>query len=296
MLPELELLIPYARYAVIIISVLVVAYASSRLFRMVFRKVADKTAGKNEEDTTNYRFLQNAVTAFIYTIALIVILYSIPQLRAYGVTLFAGAGVVTIVLGFASQEALSNIVGGIFIVIFKPFRIKDIVQIGTNTGVIEDITLRHTVIKDWDNKRIIIPNSTISRETIINWNVADPRICNRIEVGISYDSDLDLAKTILAEEAIKHPLHIDVRTPQDIADGKPQILIRLVNFAESSIMLRVFIWTKDPVSGFELKSDYLSAVKKRFDAEGIEIPFPYRTLVFKNQPPADGSDHSTNPG
>lgn len=296
MLQELEPLIPYARYAVIIVSILIVAYLSSRLFRMVFRKVADKTAGKSEEDTTNYRFLQNAVTAFIYTIALIVILYSIPQLRAYGVTLFAGAGVLTIVLGFASQEALSNIVGGVFIVIFKPFRIKDIVQIGANTGVIEDITLRHTVIKDWDNKRIIIPNSTISRETIINWNVADPKICNRIEVGISYDSDLDLAKSILAEEAMKHPLCIDVRTPQDITNGKPKVLVRVVSFAESSIVLRAFIWTQDPASGFELKSDYLSAIKKRFDAEGIEIPFPYRTLVFKNQDPDNGNDHSTNPG
>ena len=103
----------------------------------------------------------------IYTIGIIAIVYSIPSVNHIGKTLFAGAGIFSTILGFASQQAFSNIMGGIFLVLFKPFRIGDLIKVGTlNEGYVEDITLRHTVIKDFDNKRIVFPNSLISTETI----------------------------------------------------------------------------------------------------------------------------------
>ena len=103
----------------------------------------------------------------IYTIGIIAIVYSIHSVNHIGKTLFAGAGIFSAILGFASQQAFSNIIGGIFLVLFKPFRIGDLIKVGTlNEGYVEDITLRHTVIKDFGNKRIVIPNLLISTETI----------------------------------------------------------------------------------------------------------------------------------
>ena len=142
-------------------------------------------------------------------------------------------------LVFASQAAFSNIVSGIFIVIFKPFRVSDIVRISNlYSGTIEDITLRHTVIRDFENKRLIIPNSVISTETIHNFNIVDEKICNFIIIGISYDSDVDLAMEIMREEATAHPNFIDNRTDEDKEKGTPAVVMRLVEFAESSVNIR----------------------------------------------------------
>ena len=103
----------------------------------------------------------------IYTIGIIAIIYSIPSVNHIGKTLFVLTTASSAILGFASQQAFSNIMDGIFLVLFKPFRIGDLTKVGTlNEGYVEDITLRNTVIKDFGNKRIVIPNLLISTETI----------------------------------------------------------------------------------------------------------------------------------
>lgn len=93
--------------------------------------------------------------------------YETNALRTVATSLLAGAGILAVAVGFASQQALSNIVSGIMIVIFKPFRVNDRLNIGTTfNGIVEDITLRHTVIRDFENKRIIVPNMVISQECL----------------------------------------------------------------------------------------------------------------------------------
>lgn len=82
---------------------------------------------------------------------------------------------------------------------------------------------------------------------------------------------------------MKHPNFIDNRTKEDIAAGEPPVIVRLMEFAESSIQLRANVWSKGPLEGFDLKYDINRTIKKRFDREGIEIPFPYRTIVYKEK-------------
>lgn len=102
-----------------------------------------------------------------------------------------------------------------------------------------------------------------------------------IEIGISYDSDLELATAIIQEESVKHPICIDVRTKKEIEDGDPQVIVRVMSFGDFSVNLRASVWMKNPEFGRKMHSDINTAIKKRFDMEGIEIPFPYRTIVFK---------------
>ena len=177
----------------------------------------------------------------VFLTAFILIFYMIPGLRDYGVTLFAGAGVLAAIVGFASQSAFSNIIGGIFLVIFKPFRVDDLISVGTNTGRVEDITLRHTVIRNFENRRIVIPNSIISNETIINSTIVEEKICQFFEIGISYDSDVDKAMEILREEAMRHPNTIDNRTEEDIEKNTPVVEVRVIGFGDSSVNLRAWI-------------------------------------------------------
>jgi small-conductance mechanosensitive channel len=214
--------------------------------------------------------------------ALTIIIYQYPSVRAFAVGLFAGAGILAVIIGFASQQAFSNMVSGIFIVIFRPFRVGDWIKIGTDkSGIVADITLRHTVIRDFENKRIIIPNSVISSEIIINSSIDDQKIRRHIEFGISYDSDVDKAIAIIQEEAMKHPYFLDNRTKEERKNNEPAVLARLIGFGDSSINLRTYVWSKDPAKSFDLHTDLNRIVKKRFDEEGIEIPFPYRTIVYK---------------
>jgi small conductance mechanosensitive channel len=186
-------------------------------------------------------------------------------------------------VGFASQSAFSNIISGIFIVIFRPFSVGDRVRIGTlYTGDVEDITLRHTVIKDFENRRIVIPNSVMNNETIINSTMEDQKVCMFIEIGITFDSDIDRAFYIMQDEAIKHPKCIDNRTAEEKSNDHPQVEVRLISFTDSGQQLRAYAWAENPSAGFDLKCDLLKSIKERFDQEGIAIAYPHRTIYIKD--------------
>lgn len=274
----------YLNTAIYVIVVFFAAYILLKILRAILNKFIRKSSGDLKVDPTQFKFLNNALGMVIFFTALAIVFMTIPKLRSLGVTIFAGAGILAAIVGFASQAAFSNIVSGIFIVIFKPFRVGDIIKISNlYSGIVEDITLRHTVISDFENKRLIIPNSVISAETIHNANIVDNKVCNHIWYGISYDSDVDLATRIIQEEAMKHHHYIDNRKEEEIEAGEPEVMVRLMEFAESSIQLRASVWTEGPLEGFDLKCDINRTIKKRFDSEGIEIPFPYRTIVYKEK-------------
>jgi len=109
----------------------------------------------------------------------------------------------------------------------------------------------------------------------------DERICNCLDIGISYDSDIDRAMEIMREQAMAHPNFIDGRSEQEKAKGSPEVVTRVIGFGDSSVNLRAFIWTMDHSAGYILKTDLYKSVKEQFDKHGIEIPYPYRTIVQK---------------
>ncbi len=262
------------------------SYVLVRLGKLVIRRHIRKAysdPSDTEVPATSLNFFYNTFSFLVYTVAVMAIIYTIPPFKNIGKTLFAGAGIFAAIVGFASQQAFSNIIGGIFLVLFKPFRVGDLIRVGQiNEGYVEDITLRHTVIKDFENKRIVIPNALISTETIHNATIKDPRVMNRIPFGISYDSNVDLAISIIKKHAVKHDLHMDYRSEFDKKEGVPEVDVRVISWDDSSITLRAYIWTDSQHDGFMLKTDLYKSVKKDFEENGIEIPFPHRTIVYKN--------------
>jgi small conductance mechanosensitive channel len=265
------------------IIVFLVAFILSKIFKFTVGRFIRAAAAKLNVDHTRYKFFKNAIDFIIYLIAVIVIFKSIPALSTYGNTLLTGAGVLAAIVGFASQSAFSNIISGVFLVIFRPFSVGDRVQIGQlYAGNIEDITLRHTVIRNFENRLIIIPNSVINNETIINSTLAKENVTMFIEIPISFTSNMDRAMHIMAEEAMKHPDCKDNRTPEEKKNGEPQVIVRVISITDYSVILRANVWVDGPSSGFVLKCDLLKSIKQRFDAEGIEIP--YRTVSLKDYP------------
>lgn len=271
------------RYWIAVILIALFAFLLARILKRALKRYFKKVGSEELDHQTNFVFLANGINFIFFLAAIILIFYTIPPFRALGLTLFAGAGIFAAIIGFASQAAFSNIIGGIFIVIFKPYRVGDMIKVGNiEWGMVEDITLRHTVIRSFQNERYIIPNSTMSTENILNASIGESKNCMFIEMGISYDSDVDLAMKIMKAEASKHPSCRDFRTKEEIAAGKELVITRLIGFGDSSVNLRAYVWADDPISGFIMKTELFKSIKARFDAEGIEIPFPYRTIVYKD--------------
>jgi len=183
-------------------------------------------------------------------------------------------------------------ISGVFIVIFKPFRVNDRLTIRDNlSGVVEDITLRHTVIRDYQNRRVIVPNSIISDEVLVNADFGDNKICKHFHFGISYGSDVKKARQIVQEEAMKHPNFMDGRSPEEIESGVHPVSVRVLQWGESSIDMRAWLWAEDFSAAFVMSCELYERVKERFDAEGIEIPFPYRNVVHHYPKKEEGLMH-----
>ena len=267
----LEIMIP-------VLIVLLTPLVAKLVDRAFFHLEETPLAGK-KIDVTKQRMVRSIVRVLIYLSGLGFLFYSIPPLRALSVGLFAGAGILGIVIGLAAQDSLANLVAGVTLAMFQPFRLGDRLKIAGEYGVVEDITLRHTVINTWENKRVIIPNHIISKESIVNYTIKDRKILKSLDVSISYDSDMALARKIMVEEAKKHRDFLFVEKTPDIP------IVRLREFGESGINLRLLFWAKDFVTGVKMKYDIVEGVKKRFDKEGVEIPFPYRTVVYKKDLP-----------
>ena len=262
------------------ISVLAIAFVASRIIRSVVGRFIRGAAHKLKVDPTRYNFFKNAVDFIIFLIAAIIIFRSIPSFRAMGTTLLTGAGVLAAIVGFASQSAFSNIISGLFLVIFKPFRVGDRVKIGQlYLGDVEDITLRHTIIKDFENKRVVIPNAVISNETVINSTITDEKICVFIEVPVAFSTDLNKAMAIIQKTGSDHPFCIDNRSPEELTAGDQVVMVRVITYSELGIQLRGYVWAETPTKAFELKCAVLKSVQEQFIKEKIEFGYPGRILI-----------------
>lgn len=287
------------------VGTILVARTVNHLMESYFKKAS----GKLHMDITSFRMFKHITVAAIYFLGLIVIIFTIPDLRSLSIALFSGAGLAAIVIGFAAQSTLSNIIAGISLSLFQPFRVGDRLNILNEYGKVTDLNLRHTVIITWDNRRLIIPNSIISNEAIINWTIEDPAVIWTIDIGISYDSDISLARKIMIEEARKNPLVMPPQTleysivkpsflkPETIANGlmnltalhtvdpdfkeRGEVKVYVTELGDFAVNLCLYVWFKDRSDAYSSGCEIREAIKRRFDSEGIEIPFPYRTIVYK---------------
>ncbi|ELY61228.1 mechanosensitive ion channel MscS [Natronolimnohabitans innermongolicus JCM 12255] len=181
----------------------------------------------------------------------------------------AAAG--TLALGLASQNVIANFVAGMFIYVDKPFRIGDWIEWddGTYAGTVEDISLRVTRVRTFDNELLTVPNSNLTESTLKN-PVDGNRLRMKFVFGIGYDDDIEQASEIIVDEAKRHPEIMDDPAPS----------VRLTELGDSDVGLQSRIWIDNPSRAdfVRIRGEYVTEVKKRFDEEGIDIPYPVRTL------------------
>ncbi|GAD53834.1 small-conductance mechanosensitive channel [Halarchaeum acidiphilum MH1-52-1] len=185
------------------------------------------------------------------------------------VALATVAAAATLAIGLAMQDVLANFVAGVFIYTDRPFRLGDWIEWDGNSGIVEDISLRVTRVRTFDNELLTVPNSNLTDGVIKN-PVAKDRLRVQFLFGIGYDDDIDEATEIIVEEAEKR---------DDIMDD-PGVTVRLTELADSYVGLKSRFWIADPSRADFVKTrgEYVQTVKERFDEAGIDIPYPTRTL------------------
>jgi small conductance mechanosensitive channel len=181
------------------------------------------------------------------------------------------AAAAALAVGIAMQSVISNFIAGVFIFTERPFKIGDWIewQDGEYSGVVEDISLRITRVRTFDNELITVPNANLTDNAVKN-PVAKDKLRQKFVFGIGYDDDIGQASEIIIEEAKAHDEILEEPSPQ----------VRLTELNDSDVGLQSRFWIADPARAdfVRIRGEYVRRVKERFDREGIDIPYPSRTL------------------
>ncbi len=221
---------------------------------------------------TTYAFIRRLALAIAAILGVSAAIFSaFPWMGGLIASIFIAAGFASIVIGLAAQTSLSNIIAGMVIAASQPFRIGDAISFRNEFCFVEDIKLIHTTLRTWDNRRLMVPNSLFLSEVVTNYSAEDPTMLVPIYVQVSYESDLDKAMEIMRQVALRHP---DCMPTADL----PSVVV--MDYGESGINLRLLSRAKDQPTAFKMARDILYQIKKEFDANGIEIPYPRRYLIL----------------
>ncbi|MCZ4288598.1 mechanosensitive ion channel family protein [Hoeflea alexandrii] len=247
----------------------------SHLLRRAIHLVVERDHD-NRLDRMSIAFLSKVASAFVWIMILMFYAHMIPALDRLATALLASVSVASVVFGLAAQSTLSNFVAGFSLIFYRPFRLGDKLQInapgGIETGVVEDVSLGYTMLKTFDNRRVIISNASISSATMINLSAKEQRTMAVIPISIGYDCDIDEARALIIEVA------------SGLSDIEEVVGCPVTNLGASSVDLSLRVWCGDSGVAAGVKNSMLEAVKKRFDAAGIEIPYAYQNVVVKQLP------------
>lgn len=230
-------------------------------------KLLTKGRFAEKNDKTVVTVLSHFVSAALYVLLVVIIIGILGVPTASVITVIASAGVA---IGLALQGALSNIAGGIMILILRPFRVGDFIDVAGKSGTVTDVGIFYTTLTTGDNKVITIPNGTVMGDTITNVSVKDTRRVD-FAFSVAYGTDVEKVKSILLEEANNHAL--------TLKDPAPFCRLSVQNASSLDFVLRVWVKSGDY---WTVNFDLLETLTKRFEKEGIEIPFNQLDVNIKN--------------
>ncbi|MCL7410818.1 MAG: mechanosensitive ion channel family protein [Methanosarcinaceae archaeon] len=245
--------------ATILIAVLIGKVISIRLRRSFKEKI-------------NKKHLDIIIKIVQYSFIIFVLLiFVLPILGVQPSSLLVSGSIAGLVIGFASQSIVSNLISRLFLMIERPIKVGDNVNISGVMGTVEDISIISTIIRNYDRLYIRMPNETVFTNTITNY-VAN--VARRFEyvVGIRYSDDADMAIGIIKELIEAHPFALKSPVPQAFVD----------NLGDNSVNIIVRIWSPS-TEWYGVKMELLWVIKKTLEENGIEIAFSQRTMWFANE-------------
>lgn len=251
------------------------------LINKVVDKLIDRTIRRKRKKnvTTLLMFIKKVKKLIIYSLMTLMVMGQFEAFHKFSVTLLSGLGIGSVVLGLAAQESLKNFFGSFALVIGDAFEVGDFIEctsLGVS-GTVEDITMRHTIIKTINNRRIIIPNSQMNSYAIENFDFKDNESIKFVYFSVAYEADIDKAISIIKDEMSKlyHPSSKEKN--KDVEFPK----VRVYSWEDSGIKLRAWVWGSSVGEVYENMYKLNYEIKKRFDKEGIEIPYPHVVAIRK---------------
>lgn len=257
----ISLVMAYApKLLLAIITLIVGMWLINRMIGIMDKKLGAK-------DPTLNKFLCGLIGAILKIMLLISVVGMIGVETTSFIAVIGAAG---LAIGLALQGSLANFAGGVLILIFKPFKVGDTIEAQGYLGAVAEIQILYTVVNTFDNRRIVIPNGSLSNATLVNVSIYDKRRCD-MTFGIHYDDDIDKAKAIL-----KRLFDEDERSLQDPA---PRICVGSLGDNSVNLIFRPWVPTDDL---WPYYWDMHEKVKKAFDEADITIPFPQRDVHVYN--------------
>jgi small conductance mechanosensitive channel len=246
-------------YGVIVAAV---AWILGRAVHLAVHQRLDQ-AQADGADPTGIRFLGQLGKLVVYIAAFVCYTHLVPALQKLGTAWLASVGVVSVVVGLAAQSTLSNLVSGISLVLYRPFKIGDRVQVaaptGTEIGVVESIDLGYTTLRTADGRRLVIPNATIASQTSINLSQSHPNTPCGVTLTVAPGSDVGQARIIIFDTAKSLPKIASV-------DG-----CLVTGVSSQGTALTLSATCANPGDAAQIKSDLLENIQKQFSAAGIKV-------------------------
>ncbi|QWC20837.1 mechanosensitive ion channel family protein [Halorubrum sp. 2020YC2] len=253
-----------------------------RLGRSVVTRAVESSLKRRDFDETLVGFAVSMTVGVmtVFAAALAAAIAGFGSVLAAFATL---GGALTLAIGFAAQDLIANFVAGVFVIKDKTFTVGDWIEWNGNDGVVREIHLRVTKLDTLDNQLMTVPNSDLANAAVIN-NVANDRRRVSIEFGVEYDEDITRARNAIVEEGARIDGVLDV----------PKPTAPLAELGDSAVVLSGRVWIDPAENSYSaVRSQFAEAVKRRFDAEGIDIPYPNAelsgSLDVTNVAPVEGS-------
>jgi len=254
--------------AAVFVVVSVVLYALGKLLVVPLFDSVLQRRGVDEHARKPLRLVASGTTVFV-AVGLAFALAGFGNILLALATVAAAA---TLAIGFALQDVIRNFVAGMFIYTDKPFRSGDWIEWGDNSGYVQEIGLRVTRVRTFDNEHLTVPNAQLTDDVIKNYD-KNRKLRLKFTFRISFRDDIDQATDIILDEA---------RTQEGVlADPEPSV--KLIELNESSFGLQSRIWIADPGQSdfLGIRGQFVQAVTERFEHEGVTIPYPHRTIDGK---------------
>ena len=251
-----------------LLSVLIIIFVT-KLILWLIKKALFRKQKPNKIELGNIYALYQIIKYVIWVIAFGLILES---LGIKVTVLIAGSAALLVGVGLGLQQTFNDIISGIILLSERTIKVGDILEIDDDVVTIQNIGLRTSSGLNRDEISIIIPNSAITTNKVINWSHQSMKTRFRINVGVAYGSNVDLVMKVLSESALEHP---------DISD-KTSIEVRLVDFGNSSLDFQVLFFSKNIFRIEKVKSDIRKIINQKFTENNIAIPFPQMDVYIKS--------------
>ncbi len=243
--------------------ILVVGLGIAKAFVKFLRKT--KMASRMDRTVASFFFSLVSIILKVIVVISAVSVMGVPMASVITVLATAGAAI-----GLAMQGSLSNLAGGLMLLIFKPFRVDDYIESQGVSGTVEEISIMYTVLCTPDNKSVTLPNGTLMNSTVTNYSKKDKRRVD-VAVNVSVDSDIDRVRDLLTSIATAHPL----------VEQDPAVVVLFTGRTENALSFAVRVWTKKE-DYWTVNFDLNEAVKKAFDKTGIQVPFNQVEVHVRN--------------